>query len=455
MSDRPTHDPTSEGITMKTSPLRLYIDRELHLRPFMRLKNNQRIFNFAIHTGETRGQREWRHFHKIFDRDFGITLPDESQPFFHTRKDDLVVRIEKHNEFFSISLIYDDAVRKGRQLKGLFTADGANGIPESLLRDAPSPVLVATWVEIIEDKKGMLPRDVAGMYGHDNFAASTVGDSGARVYHSFKLDDHPYIEGGFIRILIQNDNMGSRRLGRLVQRLVEIEQYRHFTLLSLPVVRALAGELSGLEHDIAEITQSMAGNEAEDTTEKLQRELTQLSRIMGNIERISAQSAYRLAATEAYAKIVTTRINEIREGRLEGFQKIEEFLDRRLAPAIRTCAAFGRRVENLATRAQRSNTLLRTRIDMRIQLQNNLLLKSMEERAGMQLRLQEMVELLSIAAITYYLVSLLSYVLDGMGNAFIQTQKLPLLALSVPVVAITLFLILQQVRRRITPRMKD
>ena len=62
---------------------------------------------------------------------------------------------------------------------------------------------------------------------------------------------------------------------------------------------------------------------------------------------------------------------------------MEEFLDRRMTPAIRTYAAFGRRIENLANRAQRSNTLLRTRIDMRIQLQNNLLLRSMEERAGM------------------------------------------------------------------------
>ena len=70
----------------------------------MRLRQNQRIFNFALHTGETRGQREWRHFRKVFIRDFGIELPDESQPFFQARKDDLGIRIEKHSEFFSISL---------------------------------------------------------------------------------------------------------------------------------------------------------------------------------------------------------------------------------------------------------------------------------------------------------------------------------------------------------------
>ena len=155
-----------------------------------------------------------------------------------------------------------------------------------------------------------------------NFAAARVGDGRAKVYHSFKLDNHPYMEGGFIRILSRMKALGRAAWG-VVQRLVEIEQYRHFALLSLPLVRALSGELSGLEHDIAEVTQSMAVKEVEDTEEKLQRELTLLSRIMGNIERISAQSAYRLSATEAYAKIVATRISEIREGRLEGFQKME------------------------------------------------------------------------------------------------------------------------------------
>ena len=55
-------------------------------------RHNQRIFNFGLHTGETRGQREWRHFQKVFSREFGIELPGESQLSF-TQKDNLRVRI--------------------------------------------------------------------------------------------------------------------------------------------------------------------------------------------------------------------------------------------------------------------------------------------------------------------------------------------------------------------------
>ena len=151
---------------------------------------------------------------KFFSREFGIELPGESQPFFHTQKDNLRVRIEKHSEFFSITLIFDNVVRKGRNLNGLFVADGADLVPAALLRNAPSPVLVATWVETIDDERELQPSDIATMFGHDNFAAARVGDGRAKVYHSFKLDNHPYMEGGFIRILVQNESLGSRRLGR-------------------------------------------------------------------------------------------------------------------------------------------------------------------------------------------------------------------------------------------------
>jgi uncharacterized membrane-anchored protein len=48
------------------------------------------------------------------------------------------------------------------------------------------------------------------------------------------------------------------------------------------------------------------------------------------------------------------------------------------------------------------DALLSTRVNVDRQLQNQKLLKSMNERARMQLRLQTTVEGLSVAAVTYY-----------------------------------------------------
>ena len=149
----------------------------------------------------------------------------------------------------------------------------------------------------------------------------------------------------------------------------------------------------------------------------------------------------------AFQAIADRRILELREQRLKGFQTLHDFLDRRLSPAIRTCSAFQSRLDNLAVRAQRSNTLLRTRIDMRIQKQNNDLLKSMESRARAQLQLQETVELLSVAAITYYMVSLISYVLGGIKS--ITVIKPVILSIAVPVIAFTLYGLIRLVRRKL------
>ena len=278
-----------------------------------------------------------------------------------------------------------------------------------------------------------------------------VGDGRAKVYHSFKLDNIPY--GRFIRILVRMKAWVAPP-GALVQRLVEIEQYRHFAPLSLPLVRALSGELSGLEHDIAEVTQSMAVKEVEDTEEKLQRELTLLSRIMGNIERISAQ-AYRLSATEAYAKIVATRVSEIGEGRLEGFQKMEEFLDRRMTPAIEPMLLSAAVSKTLPTAPSGATPCCGRGLTCGSSYRTTCCC-GYEERAGMQLRLQETVELLSIAAITYYLVSLLSYFLGGIEQDFIKAFKSVLLTVSVPIIAGFLFIVLRRARHRLKqPRNKE
>lgn len=71
----------------------------------------------------------------------------------------------------------------------------------------------------------------------------------------------------------------------------------------------------------------------------------------------------------------------------------------------------------------------------------------MENRAKQQLRLQEIVELLSIAAITYYLVSLLSYLLKGVKTEYLHLDRDTILAISVPVIAILLFAVLKLVRK--------
>ena len=147
--------------------------------------------------------------------------------------------------------------------------------------------------------------------------------------------------------------------------------------------------------------------------------------------------------------MVEQRVKDLREIRLDSFQTNDEFLSRRLQPAIRTCEAFSRRLESLANRAQRADNLVRTQIEMGVQIQNKNLLESMEVRARAQLRLQETVESLSIIAMTYYIVGLISTLIDPLNFKRFFVNKEIFLALCVPFILIIIWFVAKMVRKKI------
>ncbi|MFO8154643.1 MAG: DUF3422 family protein, partial [Thiohalospira sp.] len=78
------------------------------------------------------------------------------------------------------------------------------------------------------------------------------------------------------------------------------------------------------------------------------------------------------------------------------------------------------------------------------------LLRSMNRRAHLQLRLQETVEGLSVVVISYYLSSLVAYILRGIDDS----AGLPIpvnvaIGLSVPVVVGGVWFILRRMRARL------
>jgi uncharacterized membrane-anchored protein len=211
---------------------------------------------------------------------------------------------------------------------------------------------------------------------------------------------------GFLRILIHDYSLGEHQAGRLVQRLLEIETYRMMALLALPVAREMQSEIARCERELAEATATLAGA---DTTDSERMLLEQLLQLAASLERASAATSYRLRAAQAYHAIIEARIEELREERLSGRQTIAEFMERRLLPAMRTCASTFERLESVSQRLARASNLLRTRIDIGVQEQNRLVLRSMNRRAHLQLVLNQMVEGLSVFAITYYALGVLAY----------------------------------------------
>ena len=429
---------------------------ELHARPYIKLSNNLRTFHFAYLLKENDEKKSWAYLDKFLGKIDFQKLPKEASKYWVAEGKDLIIRYECHTEFISLTLIYPNKIDIENINKAkLFDENFLRILPIEFLKNFPGKHLLSSWIEMVSSNYNYKPIDIERFFYHDNFAGSNVADDGANVFMSFKSDRTNFLGSGFRRVIIQNKNLRTRRTGRLLQRIVELETYQVLSLLGLPQVRNETINLSNLEKQITEITKSVSKTTKKNLDKKsirypdYQQDLNELSYVVAKIEEIDSSTNYRLSATSAYYKLVEQRIQDLRESRLESFQTNNEFLSRRLQPAIRTSEAFSRRLESLATRAQRADNLVRTQIEMGVQIQNKDLLKSMELRARAQLRLQETVESLSIVAITYYIVGLLSTMVDPINFDLIFISKELFLALSVPIILISIWYVAKMVRKRI------
>ncbi len=275
----------------------------------------------------------------------------------------------------------------------------------------------------------------------DSLACARVIDGNALAAGDFRV-----AEDGFTRFaLIVHGEAGPRRVGRVVQRLIEIETYRTLAMLALPVARDTARRLNEVERELSALVgQAARGRDAPSDAELLNR-LTVLS---AEIESLAAASAFRFGAGAAYEAIVNERIAMLREERLSGRQLFSEFMSRRFHQAMRTCHAAERRLDALSERASRTAELLRTRVSVAVEAQNQDLLTSMNRRAALQLRLQETVEGLSVVAISYYAVSLVGYLFTPVAARAGLGQGV-LTALAVPPVIALVWWAVRRIRERV------
>ena len=172
-------------------------------------------------------------------------------------------------------------------------------------------------------------------------------------------------------------------------------------LLGLPEAQRVLPSIGTIERRLAEVTREMRKSNDLADNRHLLDELTTLA---AELKAGAAASALRFGATRAYNEILQQRLEAVGEQKIVGMPSWSSFLARRMNPEVRTCAATELRQSTLSLKLSRAADLLRTRVDVELEKQNQDLLKSMNARTRVQLLLQSTVEGLSVAAITYYLI---------------------------------------------------
>ena len=300
---------------------------------------------------------------------------------------------ERHTEFCTYTFFAE-----GRT-DPLFSQALFAGLDQAWLEAIPGDIIRASHVVLIREDAGLDEENLASGFAADSLVCCALGGDAARMYSDFRLH-----ADGNGRLLIVDRGLTGIEPGQLLRRLLELGNYRKMALLGLPVAQDGMAQVEGLERRLAQITTAVANAATEPGS--LLKELTSLS---AEIARLSAQTRYRMSASAAYGELVDERLSALGVEPVRGYLSLADFTERRLHPALRTCASFSSRLSDLAARAEWTSALMRTRVETALTAQNRDLLASMDRRASIQLRLQETVEGLSVVAISYYAVGLLGY----------------------------------------------
>ena len=371
-------------------PQRAALHNEVHARPPQALTAPLAISHVVMACDA--GQREASRAHvAALLRDHHLPQPDPQSSHFRMELGSFHLRWELHTEFVSWTFMRPLSVQRlGEQEP----ERALEAVPHEWFAGLPGQCLSSLNLGVVATATPGAAALVKYALRDDTLLASSVAGGVAEVYTDFAMH-----ADGFSRMVLLAGNLSPRRLGRLVQRLLEIETYRMAALLGLPAAREAYAVLAS----------AIRSATREDEPLLLDR----LTKLAGQVESQHAASHSRFSASAAYFELVDKRISDINESALPGMQTIGEFLERRLTPARSTCEWATRRQDALSQRVSRISNLLRTRVEIEQQQSSQALLATMNQRQDLQLKLQSTVEGLSVAAITYYIVGLVSYLAKG------------------------------------------
>ena len=370
---------------------------------------------------------------------YGLGPPGDGQSHFFGDFARFRLKWERHGEFDDFT-VYRNLVRADDP----FVEPAVDALPSGWLGQLEGQLIAAVHVALVPDSPTWAHRDrIAAALGASDLIGAQITDGSAAVYTDLHLDAH-----GYTRFLLVNQSMNASLAGRHLQRLIELEVYRMMAMLGFPVARSAAQELNDLERSLGRLVGRLEKAPADEEPEML----NEVTRLAALAERISADTGFRMGASRAYHALVRRRTDDLREERLPGLETITEFLERRFTPAMAFCESVDRRLAVAAERIDRASNLLRTRVEIEREAQNQQVLSAMNRRAKLQLQLQQTVEGLSVVAITYYAVAVLGHVFKGIDSAGIPIDADLASGISVVPVALFVFWAVRRIRRSLGAR---
>jgi uncharacterized membrane-anchored protein len=282
---------------LNNHPQRISLNNEVHARPYQIMSAPLRVTHVALLSDDR--SKDLDAIRALCER-YGVNRPNQDANFYIGDFPLFQLRWERHTEFSTYTI--SEACSNSTPFKETVLSK----LPVEWIARLPGEVITMLNLELLGIQAGHRDFEaLSELFSTNTVAGSEVSDGAARVWSDFHIH-----ADGFNRILIENHNLRHRQTGRLVQRIIEIETYRMFALLGLPLASQYSLDLTDCDSRLEAVTQKLA---LHSKCENEQQLLDELSQIAANVEHIAATGGYRFSATNAYYGLVKRRIRELRE----------------------------------------------------------------------------------------------------------------------------------------------
>jgi len=403
---------------------------EVHARPWTPLEAPGFAARIVTLSGEGGEAADRAHMASLC-RTFGAPEPDPGARWCVLDAGEWKLRWERHTEVSTWTFLRPGGAAEPAR----FEATALDFVPDDWRSAMPGKVLAAAHVALVKDEPVEFPFDAKDL------VAADIVDGAAAVYTDFRAGPD-----AFTRFILVQKREGAALAGRILQQLLEIETYRLLALFALPLALETAKMLTRMEGEIDLAASHIADASGVEADRSL---VNRLAALAGEAEKSAGKTNFRFAAAVAYHGLVLERIASWREKPLDGRPTVGEFMERRVAPAMRTCESVGARQRNVIERIARTVQMLSTRVNVASEILNVELLASMDRRSKQQLRIQMTVEGLSIVAISYYALGILKIMLEALAKVAPVMNASVLTGVSAPIVVFLVWRFLRRIRAHV------
>ena len=260
-------------------PMRYKLANELHARPFPSFSAPGTVAYLAIkqpqHAVSRDREQERLDLIALLDR-FGTPHPQPGATHFFGDLGRHKLKWEQHTEFVTYTLFSNELSERA------FDATVFEAFPKDWLAQLEGVCITSASIRI---ERRSADEDIAqhlrDWFVPESLAVSYVLDNAAIVAADFRID-----ELGHHRIAMFVDpSTGERRIGRIIQRLCEIETYKTMSMLGFSRARSMQARMSEIDAQLSDLMVKMSNADipAEGT-------LNSFLHVSAELENMSAQS---------------------------------------------------------------------------------------------------------------------------------------------------------------------